>query len=215
MITEHKLDLLWECLSRVNHIDEDLVKDMARSGCTSVLYGVETGYEEGFKKINKPITLDMVTNAVRLTQKHGIMVKATFIIGFPWESAKEIKQTITFAKKLDADITFINTLNPYPGSYIYQDILDNNLFVGVGDNWEHHISHGTTPVIRTKHLSDKELQYWAGRAYLEVYMRPTYIYRKLRQMRNLHDLKRNLKGGLDLMSLAVKRVFLSKEPTIQ
>lgn len=210
MIIEHKLDLIWECLSRVNHIDEDLVKDLARGGCTSVLYGVETGYEDGFKKIGKPITLEMVTRAVRLTQKYGIMVKATFIIGFPWESEKEIKQTIKFAKKLDADITFVNTLNPYPGSYIYNEIVQNNLFVGVGDNWEHHISHGTTPVIRTKYLTDKELQYWAGRAYLAVYMRPKYIYRKLKQMRNLTDFKRNVSSGVSLMKLAVKRLLISR-----
>ncbi len=210
MIIEQKLDLIWECLSRVNHIDEDLLNDMARSGCKSVLYGIETGYEEGFKKINKPITLEMVERAVRLTQKYGIMVKATFIIGFPWESEKEIKQTICFAKKLDADITFINTLNPYPGSYIYQEIVDNNLFVGVGDNWEHHISHGTTPVIQTKHLTDKQLQYWAGRAYLSVYMRPKFLYRKVRQMRNMTDLKRNVRSGVALMGLAAKRLLLSK-----
>ncbi len=211
LIIENKLDLIWECLSRVNHIDEELVKDMARGGCKSVLYGIETGYEEGFKKINKPINLEMVEKAVKLTQKYNIMVKATFIIGFPWESAKEIKQTIRFAKKLDADITFINTLNPYPGSYVYQEIIDNNLFVGVGDNWEHHISHGTTPVIRTKYLSDKELQYWSGRAYLAVYMRPKFIYRKLKQMRNMTDLKRNFKSGLALMGLATKRIFLSQD----
>ncbi|MEK6921742.1 MAG: radical SAM protein [Nanoarchaeota archaeon] len=210
MILSHKLDLIWECLSRVNHIDEDLVKDMARAGCKSVLYGIETGYEEGFKKINKPITLEMVENAVKLTQKYNIMVKATFIIGFPWESAKEIKQTITFAKKLDADITFINTLNPYPGSYVYQEIVDNNLFVGIGDNWEHHVSHGTTPVIRTKYLSEKDLQYWSGRAYLSVYMRPKYVYRKLRQVRNFTDFKRNVSSGISLMELAVKRLFLSQ-----
>lgn len=210
MIIEHKLDLIWECLSRVNHIDEDLLKDMARSGCKSVLYGVEMGYDEGFKRINKPITLDMVYRAVRMTQQYGIMVKATFIIGFPWETEREIKQTISFAKKLDADITFINTLNPYPGSYVYQEIVDNNLFIGVGDNWDYHISHGTTPIIRTKHLTNKQLQYWAGRAYLSIYMRPKFIYRKLKQVRNLNDLKRNVRSGLDLMGLAVKRLFLSQ-----
>lgn len=211
LIISHKLDLIWECLSRVNHIDEDLLNDMARSGCKSVLYGIETGYEEGFRKINKPITLEMIERVVPLTQKYGIMVKVTFIIGFPWESEKEIKQTIRFAKKLDADITFINTLNPYPGSYVYQEIVDNNLFVGVGDNWEHHISHGTTPIIRTKYLTDKQLQYWSGRAYLSVYMRPKYIYKKLRQVRNFKDLKRNVFSGISLMELAVKRVFLSNE----
>ncbi len=209
LITANKLDLIWECLGRINSVDEELLKDMARGGCRSILYGIETGYEEGFKKINKPLTLQMIYDVVKMTQKYKIMVKATFIIGFPWESEKEIKQTIKFAKKLDADITFINTLNPYPGSYVYQEILDNNLFVGVGDNWEHHISHGTTPVIRTKYLTDKELQYWAGRAYLSIYLRPKFIYRKIKQTRNFTNFKRNFSGGIALLGLAVKRLFLS------
>ena len=211
LIIQNKLDIIWECLGRVININEDLLNDMARSGCKSILYGIETGYEDGLKKINKLATLEMAINAVKLTQKYGIMVKVTFIIGFPWESEKEIKQTIKFAKELDADITFFNTLNPYPGTYIYQEIADNNLFVGAGDNWEHHISHGTTPTVRTKYLTDKELQYWAGRAYLSLYTRPKFIYRKLKQMRNFTNLKRNIDSGLALMKLALKRLFLSKK----
>lgn len=203
MIVDNNMDLYWECLTRVNHVDEELISNMARAGCKSILYGVEVGYEEGFKKIQKPITLDMVEKAVRMTQKHKIMVKVTFIMGFPWESEKELKQTIKFAKRLDADLTFFNTLTPYAGADIYNEMKMNNLILSE-DDFEHHGTHAST-LIRTKYLSPKEIEYWVGRAYLSMYLRPKYLFRKLSQMRNFNEFKSNVKGGFELLSLAMKK----------
>jgi len=203
MIVDNKMDLYWECLTRVNHVDEELIKNMARAGCKSILYGVEVGYEEGFKKIPKPITLEMVERAVRLTQKYKIMAKATFIFGFPWESEKELKQTIKFAKKLDADLTFFNTLTPYRGAELYSIMKEENLIINE-DDFEHYGTHSNT-LIKTRYLSPKEIEYWIGRAYLSMYLRPKYLFRKLSQIRNFNELKSNVKGGFELMSLALKK----------
>src|SRR3989338_2729093 len=158
---------------------------MARAGCKSILYGVEVGYEDGFKKIPKPITLEMVERAVRLTQKYKIMVKATFIFGFPWESEKELKQTIKFAKKLDADLTFFNTLTPYPGAELYKVMKQENLILSEEDSGEY-CTHADT-LIRTRYLSPKQIEYWVGRVYLAMYLRPKYLLRKLSQMRNFNE----------------------------
>ena len=203
MIVDNNMDIFWECLTRVNHVDEELIKNMARAGCKSILYGVEVGYEDGFKQIQKPITLEMVERAVRMTQKYKIMVKATFIMGFPWESEKELKQTIKFAKKLDADLTFFNTLTPYAGADIYNDMKRENLIIN-DEDFEHHGTHGNT-LIKTRYLSPKEIEYWVGRAYLSMYLRPKYLFRKLSQMRNFNELKSNVKGGFELLSLAMKK----------
>ncbi|MBI1935541.1 cobalamin B12-binding domain-containing protein [Candidatus Woesearchaeota archaeon] len=203
MIVDSKMDLYWECLTRVNHVDEELIKNMARAGCKSILYGVEVGYEDGFKKIPKPITLEMVERAVRLTQKHKIMAKATFIFGFPWESEKELKQTIKFAKRLDADLTFFNTLTPYPGADLYKVMKNENLILSEEASGEHG-THADT-LIRTRYLSQKQIEYWVGRAYLSMYLRPKYLLRKLHQMRNFNEFRSNIKGGFELLSLAAKK----------
>src|SRR3989344_5757877 len=204
MIIDNNMDIYWECLTRVNHIDKELIKKMARAGCKSIVYGVEVGYEDGFKKIQKPITLEIVEKAVRMTQKHKIMVKATFIMGFPWESEKELRQTIKFAKRLDADLTFFNTLTPYAGADIYNEMKMNNLIISE-DDFEHQGTHAST-LIKTKYLSPKEIEYWVGRAYLSMYLRPKYLLRKLSQMRNFNEFKSNVKGGFELLSLAAKKL---------
>lgn len=205
-IGEAKLDLAWECLARVNHMDDELLAAMSNAGCRSIIFGVETGYEEGFKKINKPITCDMVVNAVRIAQKHGIMVKASFIMGFPWEGEEELKATIKFAKKVDADITFFNVLNPYPGTPVYAEVMENQLFEQP-ENFDNHIIHGTDPLIRTTKLTSRQLRYWTGRAVLEFYLRPSYILRKLSKVRSWSEFKSNFMGGNGLLKLALKKVL--------
>ena len=128
------------------------------------------------------------------------------MMGFPWESEKEIKKTINFAKKLNADFTFFNTLNPYPGTPLYEEIKNKNLFVE-GYTWDKYTPHGETPVIRTKYLTAKELAYWNGRAYLTIYLNPKYLLRKLKMLTNLKNLKRNFKSALRLILMALRRTI--------
>ncbi len=207
-IKARELDIIWECLTRVNNIKEKVLQAMYDAGCRSIILGVECGYQEGIDRLNKYITLEQVERAVQITKKVGIEVKCSFLIGFPWEGEKEIKQTIAFAKKIDADITYFNLLNPYHKTSIFKEIEENNLFIGEdATNWEKHISHGTMPIIRTKYLTAEELSYWNGRAYFELYMRPRYILRKLRQMKNITELKRNIAAGSDLLKLSAMRIF--------
>jgi len=208
-IIENKMDLIWECLTRVSHVDEELLKKMAEAGCKSILYGVECGYQEGIDKINKKITLKQATDAVKFSKKYGISPKVTFMMGFPWEGKKEIKETIKFAKKLNADLTFFNVLNPYPGTPLYNDIKKENLFVG-DYAWDRYSPHGETPVIRTRYLSAEELAYWNGRAYLSLYLSPRYFIRKLKLITNFRELKRAIKSASGLFLTSLRRVILKK-----
>jgi len=208
MIKENNLDIVWECLTRVNPLDEELIKKMAECGCKSILFGAEVGYEEGFKKINKPVNLSMVLNAVKLAQKYKIMTKVTFILGFPWESEKEIKETIKFAKKLDADLTFFNTLTPYPGTVIYNEIKENNLFVE--GHWSQYETHSYAPLIRTQHLTHKQISYWIGRAYLEMYLRPSFLIRRIKNLTNFKEFKRNFNSARGLLELSFKKLLTGK-----
>ena len=80
LIIESGMDVIWECLTRVSHINEGLLKKMATAGCKSIAYGVETGYPEGIAKINKKITLEQANKAIKLTKKYNIMARASFII---------------------------------------------------------------------------------------------------------------------------------------
>lgn len=207
-IIKNNLDIIWECLGRVNDVDDRILEKMYKAGCRAISFGVETGYAEGLKRIRKGITLNQVKRAVDLTKKHGIIAVTSFMLGFPWEGAKEIKKTIRFVRFLDSDITEFNMLVPYLGSDIYELIKEKNLFAeNFYSDLSNYSMHGKRPVIRTEHLIAKELRYWRGRAYLEVFFNPLYLFNAFKKSRNSSSIKRKVFGATELLSTSLKDIL--------
>jgi radical SAM superfamily enzyme YgiQ (UPF0313 family) len=157
LLIEGGFDLRWGCMARVDHLDEKLLSNMSKAGCTGILLGAECGYQEGLERIKKRITLDQIHRAVELTREHKIFSVVSFMMGFPWEGEDEIKATIKFAKTLDADMFLFLILTPYPGTELYKQIKDEGLLVS-GD-WSQYTPHaviGNLPVIRTRFLSSED-----------------------------------------------------------
>ena len=203
-IIDSKLDVTWDCLTRVSHVNDKLLSIMAKAGCRSILYGIETGYQEGIKKIKKGITLEQATRAVRLTQKYGIRVKATFIIGFPWEGRKEVLQTIDFAAKLGADYPSVQILCPFPTTEIYETLRNDDLFIPDFSVDMYTAILSPTTLVKTHYLSSEELVQLLGYAYRRLFLRPQYIFRKLMDMNSFNDFKRHVEAGFSVLKLSMK-----------
>ncbi len=81
---------------------------MAKTGCWCVSLGVESANEATLKGIKKQITLTDVENTCRLLRKHGIKVRAHFMLYNVWEENGELffedsrmsNDTLLYAEKL-------------------------------------------------------------------------------------------------------------------
>ena len=82
-IQRRKLDILWACRARIDSVDEELLKEMAASGCGRVYFGIESGDQDMLDRINKGITLEQVRETIRATKKHGIRALGFFLVGSP------------------------------------------------------------------------------------------------------------------------------------
>ena len=56
-----KLKLMWDCGTRVDMVDRELMKTMREAGCIAVWMGVESGSEAILGAMNKSIKLDQTT----------------------------------------------------------------------------------------------------------------------------------------------------------
>ena len=139
-----------------------------KAGCYVIGFGIESGTQESLNKSKKGTTIESAERAIRLCKKNRIKSYMLFMIGFPWEDKKMIKQTINFAKKLDGDFVDFNVAYPYPGSEMYEMAKKDNLFVEK-DLLEHDISRS---MLRTKYVSTEELMKLRRNAYLGFYLRP-------------------------------------------
>jgi anaerobic magnesium-protoporphyrin IX monomethyl ester cyclase len=66
------------------------------------LVGAECGYDAGLRRCGKGTTCQILQDAAKELDAHGMAEKAdfSFILGLPWESIEDVKQTVSFAMDL-------------------------------------------------------------------------------------------------------------------
>lgn len=115
------LNISWYAISRVDHIDEEILYWMRKAGCIQISYGVESGSEKIRKLLNKNISTEQINKAFSLTTSYSILARAYFIYGCPGESAETIKETIDLIKEIKPLSIIFYVLRLFPGTAMYRD----------------------------------------------------------------------------------------------
>jgi len=109
----------WSVMVRANTLDGDIAKALKMAGCFYIGIGVEAGSDRVLEKSGKGITTEQIRKVIILAQKQGIEVHSYFILGLPYETEKDIKETAEFAKSLPVVGANFAILVPFPGTEIY------------------------------------------------------------------------------------------------
>lgn len=176
-IIENNLNFKWSCYSRVQNINEELVQQMKKAGCFMVLLGIESGNQKIIDSIKKKITLEQVTNAVKLFKKYDIDCLGFFMIGLPEDTHQTVEETVSFAKELNLDFPFFSVTTPFPGTELYDWFMSSNLSAGSFE-WNQLSTHGDT-IYRTENLSSGEIKKLYDYAIRKCYFNPTFITKLL------------------------------------
>lgn len=201
-LKESGIDIPWTCETRVNLVDGELLRIMKDSGCYMIAYGVESGNQRILNNLKKDITLEHAIKAFKLAHEAGIETVAYFMIGSPGETPETIEETIEFAKKLDPDFVQFSIITPYPGTELFRLVFERGY---VSERWDKYVYASLksigTPAFETKTLSGQELREWSKRAYISFYLRWSYIWKRLKRITSLEELKINIAGLRILIDL--------------
>lgn len=104
---------------RIENLDKETLEMLYEAGCWLICVAPESGDAETLKNIKKQLNLDNVKEVVKLCKEIGITTKSNFIIGFPWETIKNIENTIKFAQELDTDFVQFSKPSVYPTTELY------------------------------------------------------------------------------------------------
>ncbi|PPD58688.1 B12-binding domain-containing radical SAM protein [Dehalogenimonas etheniformans] len=108
-------------------IDEETVKLMAKSGCTSVLLEAESGSQRMLDFIHKDITVPEMENTFWNLVKAKIRTSVYIIYGFPTETIEDFKATHEMLGRLDDPYYMYNRFVPFPGSVLFDYCVKHNL----------------------------------------------------------------------------------------
>lgn len=173
------LKITWLCYSRVDRIDEATLRLMQRAGCHHVTYGIESGVPETLARINKPLDLERAAAIVRLTRRIGLECKVNFIIGFPWETVADMKQTITYAKSISPDLVTFNLFKPLPGSTLYAELDAAGRLLHT--RWEDYFVT-SEPLLFAAPYTEAEARQVLRDAVFSFYFRGGYLAQRLRRL---------------------------------
>ena len=121
---DQDLDMNWKCEARTDHFDEEICELMAKAGCVRVKLGFETGSDRILKEIQKDETKEDMRRGVKMLKDAGVPFTGYFMTGFPGETDADLRETIEFAKEIEADYYSLSVMAPYYGTKIYYDLMD-------------------------------------------------------------------------------------------
>ena len=163
-IIDQDIKIKWCIQTRVDMVDQRLLEKMKLAGCQLIHYGVESGSCQIMESLHKGLSVPQIEKGIRMTKKIGIKTLLFFMFGFPSETKRDMQETVRFAKKLNPDYISFRMAIAYPNTKLSKR-------EGIKQN---HFPLRIYP----GHL-ERELKGVVRRAYLEFYLRPSYIVRRL------------------------------------
>lgn len=116
------LGIHWSCQASIDvAADEPLVKQMADSGCLSVMVGFESLLEANLRQMRKSWQRKYGTfdDLIAVFRDHGIMVYGGFVLGYDHDTPDSFKTTLDFALRNRLFLANFNPLAPTPGARLY------------------------------------------------------------------------------------------------
>jgi anaerobic magnesium-protoporphyrin IX monomethyl ester cyclase len=193
---EKKLGLEWFCFSQVSTVNKEMLSIMRKAGCYNIGFGIESGNEDILKKMGKPIKPAKALEAVRLAKEAGMKTQAFYIFGTPGETRRQMKETISFAKKVGATLAFFNMLVPYPGTKDFNHFFSEIPLEKI--NWEKFVAVGEECVLTNAEVTPKEMEELIATANFKYYTNPLRIAGLLFHIRTFYEFSNYVRGGISL-----------------
>jgi radical SAM superfamily enzyme YgiQ (UPF0313 family) len=184
-LEEMEINLTWVCFSRIDSVDEDLLRCMKQAGCHQILYGVESASPEILRNIGKRANPELAEYQIQLTKKVGIDVRISLMFGNPGETEETMQRTLEYAIRVDPDVAMFNITTPFPGTDMF-DWANKNGYL-ITKNWEDYdLAH---PVMNLPTVSSEKIQEFYRKSYRKFFLRPKYLLKRATMLTNLYAVK--------------------------
>ncbi len=179
-VKERGLDLTFSVwATRADMVDEEMVASLSELGVRHIGFGIESADRRILARAAKGISPEHVARAVRLARRAGITTWGYFIVGLPGETARTVKRTVSFARRIGLDYARFSILKPFPGTRIYDQLLTRGLLLN--DPCRTYEAYGcySSPVHRLPGMQPRQIESAHRNALLAFYFRPTKLARLL------------------------------------
>ncbi len=117
----------FECISRADRLNEQVVEALAEMGCFRLWNGSESGSQRILDAMNRKVEAADVRAKTQLLQKHGIETGMFIMLGYEGEELRDLEETVTHLKEANPDIFLTTVAYPIKGTPYYAQVEDRIL----------------------------------------------------------------------------------------
>jgi len=149
-----KIGLPYTCNGRIEHFTDNILAMLKKSGCKVVYVGIESGNEWVRKNLlNRRYSNKEVVDCFARIRRYGISTFAYNILGFPFETKKQMRDTLCLNKKVKPTMGAVFYFYPYPGTRLFNICKEYDL---LSDKMEGLSGYLEKPAITLTHCTEKD-----------------------------------------------------------
>jgi anaerobic magnesium-protoporphyrin IX monomethyl ester cyclase len=116
------LHIPFECISRADRLNEEMLDLLAELGCFRIWIGSESGSQRLLDSMERGVKIEQVQRAIELSRARNIQSGMFLMWGYEGEEMADIEATIRHVSTSKPDIFFTTVSYPIKGTPYYQQI---------------------------------------------------------------------------------------------
>ncbi len=126
------LRIPFECISRADRLNEDILKKMAEIGSYRIWYGSESGSQRILDAMQRRVSVEEIRSITRTAQRYGIQAGLFVMLGYPGENVQDIVETVNHLKETNPDVYLTTVAYPIKGTAFYEEVRGDLI---LSDSW--------------------------------------------------------------------------------
>lgn len=122
LFKEKNIKIKFECISRSDRLNEDVIKTLRSLGCFRLWIGAESGSQSVLNLMDRRVSAVDTREKIKLTRKHGIEAGTFIMLGYPGEKRSDILETVEHLKESNPDIFLTTVAYPIKGTPFYSEV---------------------------------------------------------------------------------------------
>lgn len=116
------LKIPFECISRADRLNEQVIAKLAELGCFRIWIGSESGSQRLLDAMQRGVKVEAVRESIALCRNYGIQTGMFLMWGYEGEELEDIEATINHVRSSKPDIFFTTVSYPIKGTPYYKQV---------------------------------------------------------------------------------------------
>lgn len=122
LMQERDLRLPFECISRADRLNEQIVDALAGLGCYRLWIGAESGSQRILDAMTRKASVVDIQAKTKMLQARGIEVGMFIMLGYDGEEVSDIEATVDHLKRSTPDVFLTTVAYPIKGTRYYERV---------------------------------------------------------------------------------------------